>query len=148
MKTLTTLLTAFVLLLSSASFATPGDHVSTTVKIAFEKDFTKARNVSWQNTGDFYFANFVMNGIETDAAYSDAGELVGTSRKISLAQLPLNINLSVTQQYEDYTLRDAITELSFNGETQYYITIDNAKQSLRVRCKTSGEIFVEKKVKH
>ncbi len=148
MKKLTTIVTALILLLSATAFATTGDNVTKIVKGAFEKDFTRAQNVTWQKTGDFYFANFVMNGLETDAAYNEAGELVGTSRKITVAQLPLNVSLALSQQYKNYTLKEEATELSFDGETQYYVTVDNAKQTLRLKCRTSGDISVEKKLKH
>ena len=83
MKKVTTILTAIILLLSITAFASEGETVTAKVKLAFEKDFVKAKDVNWKKTGEFYFASFSMNDALVDAAYNEDGELVGTSRKIS-----------------------------------------------------------------
>ena len=89
---------------STTAFASGGEKVTAIVKVALEKDFQKAENVSWQNIKDIYFASFTMNDIFLNAAYNAEGELVGTSRKIAAAQLPLTILLALSKKYSDYTL--------------------------------------------
>ena len=54
MKKLTTILTAIVLLFAASAFALNGEQVTAKVKFAFEKNFTKAKNVNWKKTGDFF----------------------------------------------------------------------------------------------
>ena len=46
MKKLISILTAIVLLFSATAFASGGKKVTAKVKVAFEKDFKKAENVS------------------------------------------------------------------------------------------------------
>ncbi len=147
MKKLTTIVTAALLLFTVSAFASNGDEVTAKVKFAFEKDFTKAKNVNWKKTGDFYFASFIMNDFIVDAAYNEEGELVGTSRKIAIEQLPLSISLALAQNYGEYTLSDDATELTSNGETKYFVTVANAKQTLRLHCMPNGDISVDKKIK-
>ena len=148
MKKLITILTATVLLFSATAFASAGDKVTAKVKVEFEKDFQKAQNVSWEKTGDFYFASFVMNDLSVNAAYNETGELIGTSRKIATSQLPLTISLALSQKYSGYTIHEDATEISFDGETHYFVTVANAKQTLRLNFRTNGEVSVDKKIKN
>ena len=148
MKKLMTILTAIVLLFSATAFAAGGEKVTAKVKVAFEKDFQKAQNVSWENTNNFYFASFTINNLVVSAAYNEDGELVGTSRKIAVTQLPLNISLTLSQKYNEYKVYEEATEISFDGETHYLVTVANAKQTLRLNFRTNGEASVEKKIKN
>ena len=88
MKKIKTVLTAIVMLLSISSFATDAgksspdpDKVTAVVKAAFLNDFSKATLVKWDKTDEFYFASFLLNNVKVDAAYTESGELLGTSRK-------------------------------------------------------------------
>lgn len=147
MKKLITIFTTIILLFSATAFAAGGEKVTAKVKVAFEKDFKKAENVSWQNIKDIYFASFTMNDIIINAAYNAEGELVGTSRKIAAAQLPLTISLVLSKKYSDYTLQEDATEISFDDEIHYFVRVASTKQTLRLNCNTNGEITIDKKVK-
>jgi hypothetical protein len=147
MKKVTTILTAIVLLFSATAFAAKGDTVTDQVKGAFEKDFVKAKNVTWQKNGDFYFASFVMNDMMVNAAYDDNGELVGTSRKIALAQVPLSVSLALTEKYSQYTIPDQVTELTYDGETKYQVFVSDEKKTIQLKIRSNGDITVEKKIK-
>jgi hypothetical protein len=147
MKKLTTLLTAMILLFSATAFASGGEEVTAKVKQAFEKDFVDAKNVNWDKKGKYYFANFMMKDKELDVAYNEDGEIVGTSRKVSMTQLPLILSLTLSHQYGKYTIPAEATELNYHGETHYYVTVDNDKQILRLSCKPNGEVSIDKKIK-
>ena len=147
MKKLVTILTAAILLFSAFAFATDSDNVNSRVKAAFLNDFATASKVSWEKNSDFYFATFKMNNIDVNAAYNEEGALVGTSRTVESTQLPLNISLALAKKYNGYTLGKKSLELTFEGETHYYITIMNDKMALKLKCATNGSIDVEKKIK-
>ena len=89
-----------------------------------------------------------MNDALVDAAYNEDGELVGTSRKISTTQLPLFLSLILSQKYGQYTMPGEATEISYDGETHYYVTAINSKQTLRLNCKPNGEVTIDKKIKN
>jgi hypothetical protein len=147
MKKIKTVLTAIVMLLSISSFATDPGNVSSVVKAAFESDFTKASVVTWQKTDAFYFASFLLNNVNVEAAYTETGELIGTSRRITAEQMPLSISLALAQKYKGYQVDNSVTELTFASVTRYYVTVSNEKQALRLKCLADGDIQVEKKAK-
>jgi hypothetical protein len=136
------------LLVASSAFATSGpEKVSQQVKAAFEKNFTGAVNVNWEKSESFYFAYFELNAKSVSAAYNENGELVGTSRVITTTQLPLNVSLSLTNKYGDYTVDKTATELTFDGQTSYFVTAENSKQIVRLKCTSNGDVTVENKTK-
>ena len=149
MKKFKTVLTAIVMLLSVSAFATePGpEKVTQVVKAAFENDFSKASKVSWEKTDDFYFASFTLNNLVVDAAYTEAGVLIGTSRRITTEQMPLSISLAIAERYNGYQVDKAVTELTFEGLTRYYVTVSNETQQLKLKCLSNGELEVERKTK-
>ncbi len=149
MKKLTMILSAAVLLFSASAFATAGVEttVNTKVKTAFQKDFSNAANVSWEKTSDFYVASFDVSNTQAEAAYNDQGELVGMSRKIATAELPLAVSLAIAKKYEGYQQAKAAVEITFENATSYYIAVANDKQTLKLKCAANGDIVVESKSK-
>jgi hypothetical protein len=147
MKKIKTVLTAIVMLFTISSFATDPVKVSQAVKAAFESDFSKASQVSWEKSSDFYFASFKLNNLNVDAAYTESGELIGTSRKISTQQMPLSITLAISENYADYQVDKSAIELTFEGVTRYYVTVSNKDQALKLKCYSNGDLEVEHKTK-
>ena len=135
------------MLLSVSAFALTPVKVNPAVKAAFTSDFTNAKNVSWKKTGGFYFASFDLNNVTVDAAYTDEGELVGTSRRITPQQMPLSISLAIAKDYEGYQVGKLVNELTFEGVTRYYVQVENESEQLELRCYTNGDLMVEKRSK-
>ena len=147
MKKFKIVLTAIVMLLSISSFATEPEKVSPVVKAAFENDFSKASQVIWEKSNEFYFASFTLNNVHVDAAYTETGELVGTSRKIPADQMPLSISLAIAEKYEGYQTDNPVIELTFEGVTRYYVSVSNMSQSLKLKCYSNGDLEEESKIK-
>ena len=154
MKKMKTVLTAIVMLLSISSFATETKKVSTdpekvtpVVKAAFESDFSKATVVKWEKTDEFYFASFLLNNVKVDAAYSEKGELIGTSRRISADQMPLSISVALADNYGGYEVDNSVVELTHESVTRYYVTVSNKTQTVKLKCYSNGELEVESKTK-
>ena len=102
MKTLATILTAVVIFISANSF-TSADPVSDKIKVAFAKNFSTASDVQWEKINNNYFAVFTLNNQNASAAYNEEGELLATSRTITLSQMPINIPVELQNQYPHYT---------------------------------------------
>ena len=100
------------MLFTTIAFASEWSKITAKLKEAFEKDFQKAKNVNWEKAKDYYFASFIFNDLDLNAVYNEEGELIGTSKKIATAQLPLNISLTLSQKYNDYLMQEYATELS------------------------------------
>ena len=147
MKKTVTVLTAIVMLFASTAFAMGEEKVTPKVKAAFQIDFGAAVQVNWEKSSDFYFASFTLNNTKVDAAYNEAGELVGTSRKIDLSKVPLNVLMALNKEYSDYTISPQVLELNYEGVTRYYISAENNKQVLKLKCYSNGESVIENKVK-
>lgn len=147
MKKLTTFVAALLLLFSASAFTSSSDtEVSVKIKTEFQKDFTSATDVSWKKTNDLYFATFKINEQALSAAYNEEGELIGATRTITLADLPLSISLEIKSAYEGYTVDNAVTELVNDGQTKYYLTAQNAKWKVDFTA-TSNGLSIEKKTK-
>ena len=154
MKKIKTVLTAIVMLLSISSFATETkkgspdpEKVTPVVKAAFENDFSKATVVKWEKTDDFYFASFLLNNVKVDAAYTENGELIGTSRRITADQMPLSIAVALADNYGGYEIDNSVVELTHQSVTRYYVTVSNKSQTVKLKCYSNGELEVESKIK-
>jgi hypothetical protein len=148
MKKLRTMFAAAAILVATSAFATPGPgKVSERVKSEFEKSFAGALNVKWEKKADFYFASFDFNSKEISAAYNESGELVGISRILEINQLPLGVSMAIADKYAGYRVAKNAEEVSHEGQTSYYVTVENDKKILKLKCTANGEITVDKKVK-
>jgi len=147
MKKFSIVLTAIVMLFTATAFASEGDNVSATVKAAFQTDFNAATKVSWERSNDFYFASFMLGTVRVDAAYNDAGELVGTSRRIATAELPMNVSLELNKKYSNYFIEKGALEITYDGDTSYYVNVINEKETLKLKISHDAEISVEKRTK-
>ncbi len=149
MKKIKIVLTAIVMLLSISSFAKgpEPEKVTPVVKAAFESDFSKATVVKWEKTDEFYFASFLLNNVKVDAAYTENGELLGTSRKISSEQMPLSISVALADKYAGYEIDNSVIELTFASVTRYYVTVSAKTQTVKLKCYSNGDLEVESKIK-
>lgn len=147
MKKLVSISAAAIMLFSAVALAGDGDNVNGIVKSAFLTDFSTASNVSWEKKSGFYFATFTINSIEVNAAYNEEGELVGTSREMASTQLPISISLALAKKYEGYAVSKKALELTYEGETRYYVNVVNDRQALKLKCSVNGDIAVDRKIK-
>lgn len=147
MKKTTNILAALMLLFSVSSFAAGKEEVSLKVQEAFKKDFALVTGASWEKKNDFYFASFMLNEVQTSAAYNADGELVAVSRTIEIARLPLSVSMALAKKYEDFALPPTAMELNFEGQTTYYLVLENDRKIMNLKCFSNGEIIVENKTK-
>lgn len=148
MKKLATIATAaIVMLFATTASAAEITKVSNTVKTAFTKDFSEAKNISWEKEGRFYYAEFKINEKRVSAAYNENGELVATLRKIELSQLPAVVASSIKSAYKGFALGSVVTEVTYQGETFYRVSVSNGKKVLHLKCDSTGDISVESRQK-
>ncbi|RYY28030.1 MAG: hypothetical protein EOO04_08970 [Chitinophagaceae bacterium] len=102
---------------------------------AFKREFTQAQDVKWEETKEFSKATFKLNDQVMIAYYSTTGELLGVTRNITASQLPLNLLNDVKKNYANSWITD-LFEITTNAETSYYVTLEDADQTLVL--KSSG----------
>ena len=131
-------LTTALILTFSATFAKETPSVPATIVTELHQKFTKADNIQWETTANFYKATFTIDGHPLKAFYSYDGELIGVSRQISVDQLPLALIADVKERSANSTITDFFELLTDRG-TEYYITYKGDKDTKTF--KSTGEYW-------
>jgi hypothetical protein len=149
MKKLKTIFTVAALLFTVTTFAADnkGAIVNENVKASFKKGFSTATNISWEKKNDVYFANFILNNRSAEAAFNENGDLIALSNSIETSKMPLAITVAISTEYPGYEVATKATEITYEFQTNYYISISNEKQLLKLKCAANGAIIVEQKQK-
>jgi len=121
---------------SLAAFAGE-ENVNTKVLNAFSREFAGAKDVKWTANETYYKASFVFNGQYLYAFYQLDGELMAMTRNISSLDLPMNLQTSLKKNYAGYWITD-LFEISNNGGTNYYITMENAGSKIVLKSSSTG----------
>jgi hypothetical protein len=116
---------ALSLLIGTASFANNDKTINQKAEQSFNKEFAQAKDVKWQKSGEMVKATFTLNEKVLFAYYNEAGDLVAITRNITTDQLPISLLTSLKKNYSDYWVSD-LFEMVSNGESNYYITLENA----------------------
>ena len=96
---------------------------------AFNATFTEAKEVSWEYGDNYAKATFVLNGRTQYAFYTNQGELMGVAQYIRIEELPASLTELVKKNYPAYWI-SSLFELNADEDKSYYITIENADQTL------------------
>ncbi len=113
------------------------ENVNQKVLDAFKTEFSTAKEVAWSAGNNYYKATFTYNGKHVFAYYKENGELLGLTRYLSPADLPISLQRSLKNDYEDYWISD-LFEVVKNEESGYYITLENADTKLVLKA---GDIY-------
>jgi len=110
----------------------------------FESEFRDAENVSWTIRPTFAKASFHLDGQKREAFFDLNGDIIGTSRNISLDKLPVGAKRVFAKKYDGYTVKEAIR---FEGvdEAAYFISAENEKESVILKVWDSNAVTVFKR---
>jgi hypothetical protein len=100
---------------------------------AFTKEFVNVQEVRWTEGPDYSIAQFLYNGQSVRAYYTNSGQSLGLFRYISSLNLPVNLQLSLKKSYGNFWITD-LYELSKGGVTNYFITIEDADESVMLKA--------------
>ena len=143
-KTFVTLF-AFLAIGITASIASE-PNIDPKILSAFEKEFSFAKNVKWQEKGPFIQVNFSLNDQGVVAWYNTEAELVSTARNILYNQLPLSVIKSLENDYKNASLYSML-EINRDGETFYHIHAETKSKKLLLKATPFGNVTVVKKIK-
>jgi hypothetical protein len=96
---------------------------------SFKKEFSQAQEVKWENSKQYVKATFKLNDQVMIAYYSNAGELLGITRNLTTSQLPMNLMTEIKKNHKKAWITD-LFEITTNDETNYYITLEDADQTV------------------
>ena len=126
-----------MVIINSAFASSPGDEVNGKTLRTFSEQFAKATDVSWETTAKFYKSTFELNGQYLIAFFSKEGELIGVTQNITSTELPYYLKSALEYNYPDYWINN-LFESSVEGETKYYVTIENEDQQLTLESGNSS----------
>jgi hypothetical protein len=137
---------ASVLKTSVTTLTNGGEEVNARVLHAFNNEFNAAKDIKWTVAQHYYLASFVYNDQHVAAYYSPEGELMGLTRYISPADLPLTLQSDLKKNYRDHWISD-LFEVSNSEGTTYYITLEDAETKLVLKASNGKNWSGYKKVK-
>lgn len=129
------LMGVLTMMVALSSFAHNGEEVNENVLRSFNKEFAGASDVSWDISKSVLKATFRLNGQVMFAYYHEAGDLVAVTRNLVSGQLPIGLLADLKKNYQEYWITD-LFEISADESSNYYITLQNADQTIVL--KSSG----------
>lgn len=144
-KTFVTLFLSVTVLVSA--LAAPLDpEVDPKIVSAFQKEFSFAKDVKWQQKGELFQVNFSLYDHAFIAWYNAEGELMSTARNILYMQLPLSVIKTLQQNYDDADF-SGIVEITRNDQTYYYINAEIKNKKYLLEANSYGNVSVAKRIK-
>lgn len=131
---------------ASSAFAADTKKVNSVTTSNFKSEFKKASEVSWTSTEEFTKATFVLNNQKMEAFYDQNGEMIGTSKAVSLDELPVSAKRSIAKRLSGYTVKEAI-EFQGTDELAYYISAENDKETAILKVSDNGTMSNYKTIK-
>lgn len=129
---------------ATAAFATDANKISYRVMNSFKSQFNQADNVTWTLRENFAKATFKQEGKTIEAFYNLNGESIGTSKHISVDELPTNAKRVLAKRYNGYNVTEAI---QFDGidENAYYVSVENDSEKVVLKVDSFDSVSLYKK---
>jgi hypothetical protein len=112
----------------------------------FQKEFSGATNVKWNEGKDIISASFVLSDSRIVAYFTSEGELIGTERNVLFNQLPLNVVKEINNRYGNAPIFDII-EYTSGTETFYGMVVDTPTKRLKLKITGEGDVTVQQREK-
>lgn len=113
---------------------------------AFNREFKSAKEITWIVASNYLQAIFVYNDQHISAYYNTEGELLGLSRFISPADLPLALQGDLKKNHSDYWVIDLFEVANDNG-TSYYLTLEDSDSKVVLKASDGKTWQTYKKVR-
>lgn len=139
------IISALILIsLTATAIASDANKINAGIRNSFTSSYSDASNVTWTLKAAFAQVDFELNGKKLSAYYEPSGELIGTSEKISVDELPVNAKRSFAKKYAGYTVNEAI-KFTSSDEVAYYISTVNGGKSQIIKLYDTGYVSVLRK---
>ena len=115
------------------------------VLTSFQSSFDKAENTSWSNVKGLYRVDFTIEDQKLSAFYNPSGELVASSRDVSLEQIPMALKYDLEKNFDGYKVTSLFEVDNKDGIT-YYATVNNIKSQFILESTSSGDWVSHKRI--
>lgn len=132
-----------------------GRDINVQSKNNFMASFGDATNVKWRRTDYFDEATFTQNGKVKTAYFDFDGKLVGTTERMTFADVPASGQKEIMKKYKDYTVGAVVffddnefneTDmflygLQFDDEDNYFVELSKGKKNIILRVNSAGSVY-------
>jgi len=136
MKKLLVIFTVLSLAITATSYAT--DKTPSPVLSSFQNEFKGAKDATWSTVKDLYRVDFTFGNQKVSAFFDLDGNVIASSRDISLLQLPISLEARLKSDFPNYEVTK-LFELDDENGAIYYATVKNSKRELSIQSTYSGE---------
>ena len=141
MKKSFVIITILCTIWSTSSYAqskTPSSVLS-----SFQESFRNAGDATWSNVKELYRVDFNLDEQKISAFFNADGDLIASSRNVTLLQIPMSLKSDLKKQFNDYEV-SSIYEVDNEDGIIYYATIKNDKNALMLKSTSSGDWVANK----
>lgn len=139
-------LTAAVVASTLLAFAATPVTVNEKVLSSFSKSFQHANNIVWSEHNDHYVVRFLQGTIDSRVKYDLKGNVLETVRYYNEESLPMFIKSKLQDKFTGKKVF-GVTEIAKDGELNYYIILEDAKNYITVKSDYFGNTAVLTKLK-
>jgi hypothetical protein len=139
-KTIAFVIALFLTLGVSSSFAattTSNNEENQVILASFHKDFRTAELMGIEAKKEYSKVTFKLNDLVLFAYYSENGDLIAVVRNILSSQLPIQLLMDLKQNHSNCWITD-LFEINSNGQTNYYVTLENGDTRTTLRSASSN----------
>lgn len=135
----TVLLSVVALMGLFACAQTPPKSVSD----AFNKKFTSATDVNWEQEGEEWEAEFKQKGTEMSANFETSGKWLETEAEVKAKDFPAEVHKAINLKFEGWEIEKAesIEKADFKG---YEIVLEKEDTETEILVTASGELTIKK----
>ena len=146
MKKLFSLLTISLVFVATSFANTTPDPGNKKLTAELAKHFSTAQSVSWNQVAMITTANFILDGQYLAAHFSPEAKMLGISKNVAAADLPLNMKLELRDYFDKYWISN-IFEYATPASDAYYVTLENADSKLVLKSEGGAFEVYKKTVK-
>ena len=148
MKKIFVIIAVIVLTGISRAFAGEIKGIDQRAVESFRKDFTGAKNVKWEQEKEYVKATFSINDQVLFAYYgNETGDLIAVTSNILSDRLPITLITSFKKNYNDYWITGLFEIASSQGQTNYYLSLENTCETLVLESNGSDGWSIYKREK-
>jgi hypothetical protein len=105
---------------------------------AFQTAFPMAEKVDWSENGGHYFVHFKENTVVSEIEYDHDGNFIESERYYTdVSLIPIHLAWELHKKFPDKTVF-GITETNTEGETNYYVKLEDSKGWITVKGTADG----------
>lgn len=132
------------LIITTSAFNTANATITTNKAAiaSFMKCYKNVSFVNWKTTELFTKASFKQDGANVEVFYDNEGELIATSKSISIKDLPKNAIKYFEKWYSapTYTVKNSIEYVTADGEKKYFVSVEDKKHARLYEVTIDGKV--------